>query len=475
MPTPPPIKLPNAPGTTQALSRRLRLPVSADEAFAWHERPGAFVRLTPPWERVVVASHTGGIRPGAVVTLKTKVGPVWATWIARHTEYEPGRLFRDVQDAGPFAFWDHRHEFAPVGADACELHDNIAYRLPLGPIGQAFGGRLIRGKLARMFDYRHRVTLGDLSMHARYADRPRLRVLVSGASGVIGTQLCAMLSTGGHTVARLVRRVASGPDEISWDPARGTINIDDVRAFDPDAVVNLAGENIRGRWTTASKQRLRDSRIDSTALLARTLAFLGPSTRGGRSMLSASGVNFYGPTGDTPVDEHAPAGEGFLATLARDWEAATLAAREAGIRVVRLRIGWVLTPAGGALAGMLPAFRLGLGGPMGPGTQHVPWISIDDCCGSIVHALLTPGVSGPVNIVAPAPVRNAEFAKTLGHVIGRPAGLRAPAWAVRALLGEFADQGPLGGQRCVPRVLSESGYDFRHPELGRALAHVLGR
>lgn len=466
--------MPTTPSSTQAFSKRLRLPVPADEAFAWHERPGAFVRLTPPWERVVVASHTGGIRPGAVVTLKTKVGPIWASWIARHTEYEAGRLFRDVQDKGPFAFWDHRHEFRPEGEHACELHDNIAYRLPMGALGRALGGAMIRGKLGRMFDYRHRVTLGDLSMHARYADRPRQRVLVSGASGVIGSPLCAMLSTGGHTVARLVRRPPASADEIAWDPARDSIDVDSVRAFDPDAVVHLAGENVRGRWTAARKQRLRDSRITGTALVARTLAFLGPSRRGPRSLLSASGVSYYGSTGDANVDERAPAGAGFLATLARDWEAAAAPARDADVRVVRLRVGWVLTPAGGALAAMLPAFSLGLGGPIAAGTQQVPWISIDDCCGAIIHLLLTPGVCGPVNVVGPAPVSNAEFARTLGRTIRRPAAVRAPAWAVRALAGELADEGPLSGQRCVPGVLTSTGYAFRHADLGSALSHVLG-
>lgn len=459
----------------QTFSKRLRLPVSADEAFAWHERPGAFVRLTPPWERVVVASHTGGIRVGAVVVLKTKVGPLWLPWIARHTEYQPGRLFRDVQDKGPFAFWDHRHEFQPVSASECELHDNITYRLPGGPLGRVLGGASIRAKLERMFAYRHRVTLGDIAMHARYADRPRLRVVVTGASGVIGSQLSAMLSTGGHTVARLVRRPAAAPDEIAWDPARESIDVDTLRAFDPDAVVHLAGENVRGRWTPAKKQRLRDSRLAGTALIARTLAFLGPSSRGRRSFLSASGTSVYGDSDRRDLDESAPAGSGFLATLARDWEGVTRSAADADVRTVSLRIGWVLTPAGGALGAMLPAFNLGVGGPIGPGTQGVPWISIDDCCGAIVHALLTPTVCGPVNVVAPAPVSNAEFARTLGRVLGRPAALKAPAWAVRAAFGELADEGPLSGQFCTPRVLNESGYSFRHTELATALAHVLGR
>jgi uncharacterized protein (TIGR01777 family) len=463
--------------TSEHFSRRITLPVSAAEAFAWHERPGAFVRLTPPWERVVVASHTGGIRPGAVVVLKTKVGPLWLPWIARHTEYEPGRLFRDVQDKGPFAFWDHRHEFSPSGDASCELHDNIAYRVPMGSLGRALGGGTIRGKLERMFAYRHRVTLGDLTMHARYAGVVRRRVLISGASGLIGSQLAAMLATGGHEVARLVRRAPGtpcGPGEIAWNPATDSIDADAVRAFDPDAVIHLAGRPVATRWTSRAKAEIRDSRVRGTGLLARTLKLLGPSARGERALLSASGVSVYGATGDRVCDEHAPGGSGFLADVAREWEQATAPAREGGVRVVLLRIGWVLSPAGGALGAMLPAFRAGLGAVAGDGRQFVPWISIDDCCGAIVHALLTAGVRGPVNVVGPASATARDFARTLAGALRRPCALSMPAWAVRGLLGEFGEQALLAGQRCVPRRLSESGYVFRHADLRGALEHVLG-
>lgn len=457
--------------------RETHLPTSADDAFAWHERPGAFERLLPPWDTVHVHSMRGGIQPGARAEIDVRLAPLlWKRWVAEHRDYQPGRLFRDVQISGPFASWDHRHIFEPAGPSTCLLRDQIDYQLPMGVIGKALGSTLARRKLARIFAYRHAVTREDLAHHARLADRPRMRVLVSGSSGVIGRTTCALLSTGGHTVARLVRppRVPSAPgdSEILWDPSRATVDAAAIERFAPDAVLHLAGESIAGRWTAHRMHRLRTSRIASTDLLARTLAALPhPPT----VFLCASGTSIYGNRADEPLDESGTPGSGFLASLAQEWEAAAIPAARAGMRIVHLRIGWVLTPRGGALAQMLPFFNLGLGGRVGSGRQFISWISIDDCAAAIDHALLTPTLRGPVNLVAPNPVRNVEFTRTLGHLLRRPTIAHCPAWLARRVFGQLADESVLSGQRVRPRVLDESGFVFRHTDLRAALAHVLGR
>jgi uncharacterized protein (TIGR01777 family) len=294
-------------------------------------------------------------------------------------------------------------------------------------------------------------------------------VLVTGATGLVGAALVPALTTGGHSVLRLTR-APRAPGDVGWDPASGGL---ERAALDGlDAVVHLAGENVAAaRWTRAQRARVLESRARGTRLLAGALASL---PRPPRVLVSASASGFYGDRGDAILDESAAAGRGFLADVARAWEAATLPAERAGIRVVLLRIGMVLTPAGGALAKLLPPFLAGVGGPLGSGRQWWPWIAMDDLVGAIHHALVSDVLRGPVHAVAPGTVTNAAFARTLGRVLRRPAFLPAPAFALRALLGEMADGMLLASQRMVPRRLEESGYPFRTPELEAALRHVLG-
>jgi uncharacterized protein (TIGR01777 family) len=296
-----------------------------------------------------------------------------------------------------------------------------------------------------------------------------VKVLITGASGLIGSALGARLAAAGHDVVRLTRSAPRGPREFRWDPAAGEI---DAAALDGvDAIVHLAGETVAGRWTQAKKRRIRDSRVLGTRLLAETAAASDPRPR---AFVSASAIGYYGDRGDDPVTEESPIGQGFLAEVVRDWEAAAEPAREAGIRVVNLRFGIVQSAAGGALRAQLPLFRLGLGGRVGSGRQYVSWVAIDDVARAIEHALSSDRLSGPVNVTAPEPVTNADYASTLGRVLRRPALLPAPAPAVRLVLGEFAGE-LLGGQRVVADRLLQSGFEFQHPELEGALRHVLGR
>ena len=300
-------------------------------------------------------------------------------------------------------------------------------------------------------------------------------VAVTGASGLVGSALVTGLTSAGHRVVRVVRGAGAasvaGQRLARWDPASGALEPSALAGA--DAVVHLAGESVAGgRWTEAKKRRIRSSRVDVTRRLAEALPRL---ERPPRLLVSASAVGYYGDRGSEILREDSAPGPGFLAEVCREWEAATDPAARAGIRVVRLRIGMVLSRRGGALGAMLTPFRLGAGGPVGSGVQWVSWIAIDDLVGAILHALATESLAGPVNAVAPEPVTNRELARTLGRVLRRPALLPLPAVAARLLFGQMADELLLASARVEPARLRATGFTFRHARLEDALRHELGR
>jgi uncharacterized protein (TIGR01777 family) len=298
-----------------------------------------------------------------------------------------------------------------------------------------------------------------------------MRVAITGASGLVGTAVCRALEARGDETVVLVRGQVSDPArQIAWDPAAGRLTASELSGI--DAVVHLAGENVAGgRWTAARKQRIRDSRVAGTKLIAEAMA---TCPDGPKVLVAASAIGYYGDRGAEVVKEEDPSGSGFLAEVCRDWEAATSAAAGAGIRVANLRIGLVLSPEGGALARMLPAFRLGLGGVPGDASVYLSWVSLDDLVGIVLHVLDRPDLSGPVNAFAPAPVTSGEFTRTLGRVLRRPAFFHVPAAALRLGLGEMADGMLFMSVRGVPQRLIDSGYAFRHPKLEGALRALLG-
>ena len=297
-----------------------------------------------------------------------------------------------------------------------------------------------------------------------------MHIAVSGSSGLVGSALVPFLTEGGHRVTRLVRRPAGG-DDVAWDIAQGVKDLPRLEGV--DAVVHLAGENIAaGRWTAARKETIRRSRVEGTRRLCESLARL---SRRPKVLVSASAVGFYGNRGEEMLREDSAPGSDFLAQVCREWEAATEPASRAGIRVVQLRFGMILSPAGGALKKMLLPFKLGAGGRIGSGTQYVSWIGIDDVAGVIHHAIVTESLQGPVNAVTPTPVTNAEYTRTLARVLSRPAVVPMPAFAARLAFGELADALLLASQRVIPTRLQASGYKFRYPELEGALRHLLGR
>ncbi len=449
---------------------RSRMPVRAEEVFEWHMRKWAFQRLAPPWDRLRVLDDGNPIRNGSRAEIELSLGPLRRLWTAEHRGIEPGHQFRDVQIRGPFARWEHTHTIEPEGAEASWLEDHIDFTPPYGVLGHWLGRTFIRRKLQSTFEYRHRTLADDLSAH-RKAQVGTMRIAITGASGLVGSSLVPFLTTGGHTVTRIVRRDRATGPTVRWDPVLGTIDQDGLEGH--DAVVHLAGENIAGgRWNARRKRAIRDSRLEGTRLICDTLNRLQKPPK---ILVCASAIGFYGNRGDEVLDERFEAGEGFLADLCKEWEAITESVRPRGIRVVNVRFGIVLSAAGGALAKMLTPFKLGVGGVIGNGRQYMSWIGIDDVIGAIHHALTCDALNGPVNVVAPNPVTNHEFTKTLGRVLRRPTVLPMPAFAARVALGEMADELLLASIRVVPRRLEETGYKFRDAQLEQALRHALGR
>ncbi len=295
-----------------------------------------------------------------------------------------------------------------------------------------------------------------------------MRVVVAGSSGLIGTALVAHLREAGHEVLRLVRRTPAAPDERGWDPPAG--RVDDGTFDGVDAVVNLNGVGIGDRpWSGARKQQIRDSRNVPTDVLATAVA-----EHGVPALLSASGINYYGDTGNREVDETAPVGSGFLAEVCRDWEAATKPASAAGARVVLLRSAPVLSPAGGILSRLRPLFKLMLGGRIGSGEQYFPWISLDDEIGAIRFLLENAQYSGPVNLAGPELITMSEFTTALAAAVGRPAPFVVPAFALRGVLGQMAEEMILTGPRARPGVLVAAGFQFRHNGINEALSAAVG-
>ncbi|MGZ8179486.1 TIGR01777 family oxidoreductase [Williamsia sp. SKLECPSW1] len=436
---------------------------AVDEVFAWHERPGAFRRLTPPGSPIGLRSEASSIRDGrAILAL-----PGGLRWVAAHqpSGYRPPHQFVDRLSNLPLSLitpWTHTHRFEAVDETHTRIIDHVDTRVP----GFA---------LAPMFDYRHRQLADDMVTQAwarELAPAP-LAIGMTGTSGTIGRSLSALMTTGGHRVVSLVRREPSGPDERRWDPDAPDADLLDGL----DVVVHLAGASIAGRFTESHVAAVRDSRVGPTRLLAEVAAAAHTEGRGPSVFVSGSAIGWYGDIrGDEELDEDAPPGTGVVAEIVRDWEAATEPARAAGLRVPVIRTGVVQSASGGMLALLRPLFTAGLGGRIGSGRQWLAWIGVDDVCDVFFRAALDRRVDGPLNAVAPRPVRNSEYTATLGHVLHRPTVLPVPAVAPELLLTSAGARSlALADQRVVPSRLRELGHTFRMPDLEQVLRHQLGR
>jgi hypothetical protein len=435
------------------------------EVFDWHSRPGAFARLAPPWQPAKLIAEADSLENG-----RAELGfPGGLRWVADHQPdgYDPPRRFVDSIGTEGLASlplglalrWRHTHDFEEVSDERTRVIDRVDTPVP---------ARALRA----MFRYRHRQLADDIAVHRRAAAHglAPLTVAVTGSSGLVGAQLSAFLSTGGHRVIRLVRHAATKSGERQWDPD----DPDPGLLAGVDAVIHLAGASIAGRFTEEHRAAIRDSRIDPTRRLAELIA---QSADRPKVLISASAVGFYGyDRGDETLTEDSERGDGFLADVVADWENATTPAREAGTRVVLVRTGIVQSPAGGTLRLFWPLFAAGLGGRLGNGRQWLSWIGIDDLVDVYHRALWDTDLSGPVNAVAPDPVRNVDYTRTLAHVLRRPALLPVPPFGPRLLLGEQgARELACANQRVLPARLEQADHHFRRPDLEQTLRHLLGR
>jgi uncharacterized protein (TIGR01777 family) len=450
---------------------RTHLPFPADDVFAWHMRPGAFERLSPPWVDVRVLEREGGIQDGGRVVLGIRQGPAEVKWEVKHTEFEEGRVFRDEQVSGPFEAWSHTHRFIPSDDGGCFMEDQVEWTAPFGAAGKLFAEGFIDKELERLFFFRHTRLLNDLSLHARYSGPP-LTVVLTGGSGLIGRNLAHFLRSGGHSVLALQRaRGTEGRKRGFWDPSGDAMDAGSLEGA--QGVVHLAGESLAAlRWTEDKKEAILRSRRDGTHLIARTVAEMKNPPP---VLVSASAVGYYGNGGNEILTEESQPGKGFLPMVCREWEGATGPARKAGIRVVNLRTGFVVTPAGPGLGRMLTPFKAGLGGRFGSGRQYMSWIDLDDEVGLIHHALTRPGVAGPLNATAPNPVPNTAFTDALGRVLNRPTVLPLPSLAIKGMLGEMGVELLLKGARVLPKKALDTGYEFLFPNLEDSLRFQLGR
>ncbi len=440
------------------------MPASSQELFDWHARPGAFERLTPPWQGAEIISEDPGFSEGKEVKLKVSTPIGKRPWLARHTSCIAGEEFTDEQIAGPFKSWKHRHQFRYIDDQKSELIDSIDFEMPVGSLGET----IARRQLEKMFDYRHWVTARDLRLKASLPNFKPLKIAITGGNGFLGAQLSALLKTQGHDVS-VVTRSKRRDSDIRWDPAKGEIELPRLEGL--DAVINLAGENLTsGRWSDERKKRIYNSRIDGTKLLVDAFLQLDEPPE---VFLSGSASGYYGHHPEKEFDETSSAGEGFLAEVCQDWEAAALRAESARTRVCLLRTGIVIDPRGGALQKMLPAFRFGLGGPLGNGEQWFPWVSIEDWIGGVAWLLFAQKAKGPVNLVSPQALQQKEFAKELGSALSRPAVFPAPKVALRLALGEMADEALLASAKVQPKALERLDYDFATPRLSDLLSRIL--
>jgi uncharacterized protein (TIGR01777 family) len=434
------------------------------EVFDWHTRPGAITRLSPPWQPVRVVAEADSLQSG-----RAELGlPGGLRWVADHQpdSYDPPRRFVDTIGTEGLASlpvrlavrWRHTHDFEELSGERTRVTDRVATPVP---------ARALRA----MFGYRHRQLADDIGVH-RHAAAQGLApatVAVTGSSGLVGSQLTAFLSTGGHRVIRLVRHAATKSDERQWNPD----DPDPGLLAGVDAVIHLAGASIAGRFTEEHRAAIRDSRIGPTRRLAELIA---KSADGPKVLISASAVGYYGyDRREETLTEDSERGDGFLADVVAEWENATAPAEQAGVRVVQVRTGIVQSPGGGTLRLLRPLFAAGLGGRVGNGQQWLSWIGIDDLVDVYHRGLWDADLSGPVNAVAAEPVRNVDYTRTLAHVLRRPALLPVPSLGPRLLLGEQgARELACASQRVLPARLQQADHRFRRPDLEQTLRHLLG-
>ncbi len=446
---------------------------SRAEVFGFFSRPENLAKVTPPrlgFELLTPSPIT--MKEAAIIDYRIHLLGAPVRWRTMITSFDPPHGFVDTQLTGPYSFWHHTHEFEEV-PEGTLVRDTVRYALPLGGLGRLVAGAWVEADLANIFRYRRKAVASLFPDDANFKEKA-MNIVLAGGTGFIGAALIDALVARGDKVTLLTRhpdaarsRWGAKITPLTWDAKNSG---DWVKALEgADAVINLCGENIAGgRWTPARKLALIKSRVDSTRAL---VAALSTTTKRTATLINASAVGFYGNAPDGDSTESASQGRDFLAALCGQWEREALAAEPLGLRVVLARIGIVLEEDGGALAKMALPFKMFAGGRIGSGKQGFPWIHRDDVVGAILFTLDSSRLTGPVNLTGPAFVDNAQFSAALGRALHRPSWAPAPAFAIRAVLGEMADM-LLGGQRAAPKKLLDAGYQFKYPTPDAALTAI---
>lgn len=452
--------------------RSSHLPVSCEEAFAWHERPGALERMLPPWDSFKILDQQGTLSNGGTFKVRAKIGFLKTSFLLQHQNYVRNVQYEDVQLKGLFSSWKHRYQFEKMDEKKSKLTTHIEYALPVGFLSHLVNETVLEQKLDKLFAYRHRTLINDLFLHSLYSKK-KLTILVTGSTGFVASALIPFLTAGGHKVLKLQRKAenSASTDHITWDPATSTFQ-NSERLEHVDAVVHLAGANIaEKKWSAKRKKVLIESRVSFTKALCKALVTLKNPPK---TLITASGMGIFGNRDrDDILTEDSKMGEGFLADLAHDWELACEEARKSGMRVVNLRFGAILSPAGGMLKKLITPFQFFLGGPIGSGKQFMPWISLTDVLGLILFSLASEVVTGPVNALSPGIVTNEQFCNTLAQVLDKPNAFRVPECAIKLLLGEMGETLLLYSQNARPEKSLKYGYEFLHRDLEDTLRYYL--
>lgn len=443
-----------------------RVPHPVEEVFAWHEKPGAFTRLLPPFSKIQLLTPEKNLKRGNQVEFRHSFfGELGINSLHEITYLEKNDCFVDEQLKGPFRAWNHLHKFRRHLEDQTIIEDIIRYKLPLESLLGHLTNIKVAKKLRRVFRYRRDIIRQDLEFQKRYPEK-KWHILMTGSSGLVGTSLKALLESMGHIVTPVKRHLQAHENGVFWDIENQKMDLDPQDHY--DAVIHLAGENIAGFWTEAKKEAIYKSRVLSTRLLVQSLNQLENPPK---VYLSASGINYY-PQGSF-LDESSPAGEGFLKEVIEDWEgqAETL---NKNIRKVFMRTGVVLSPAKGMLQKLLPLYKLGLGSILGSGETKLSWISLDDLIYAYTHVLYADHLSGPINATSPYPIAQKEFSHTLAKLLKKPHFLKVPKPLLNLIFQEMGSETLLSDFEVHPQKLLDDQFQFSYPKLQKALEHLLG-
>ncbi len=429
-----------------------------------------------------IIDHTGGINNDDNSIFRIKLGPITFKWVAKHFSYIHNLQFQDKMIKGPFKKWIHTHSFIPQGENQCIIEDKIEYMPRFGKIGSKIIQKKIQNYLNQLFIYRERILVNDTILEKMTREKGK-NILITGSQGLIGSSLIPLLTNiGGHKITRLVRKINnnntySSPTtnkedkkSIFWYPEYDKLDHNELEGF--DIIIHLAGENIFGRWTDIKKQRIFNSRVGSTKLLAKSLTKLSnpPSL-----LICASAIGYYGDRPNEYITEDSIPGKGFLSEVCQKWEKATQDVTEIGIRVVNTRFGVVLTPKGGILQKLLSPFKLGLGITIGNKDQYISWVSIEDVIKSIFYSITNTSIKGPVNVVSPKPITNLEFSDTLKKIFNPKLSMSINQNIPKLIFGEMSKEVLFTNTYVIPKRLISTGYKFFNSELEDSLRFLLGK